>query len=198
MGYPVTYYCPHCETLVAVEREGYLDDKAVTPYPLEGWTYAAPEVVFDDAGSAATGSAEEDAAAEDAAAEKATERRESSDPDGVRFVCGESAGVTWAPETADLTSENVNGNTDAADPDAADTDVTGTDVTGTDDAEHAEVGCGEPFYLSFVRFEDGREVDPRSGTDGERIRLNLGREPNRPRGPAGPSGPDGGSGGFWG
>jgi hypothetical protein len=22
-------------------------------------------------------------------------------------------------------------------------------------------GCGSPFYLSFVRFEDGREVDPR-------------------------------------
>ena len=21
-------------------------------------------------------------------------------------------------------------------------------------------GCGRPFYLSFVRFEDGREVDP--------------------------------------
>ena len=23
-------------------------------------------------------------------------------------------------------------------------------------------GCGRPFYLSFVRFEDGREVDPRA------------------------------------
>jgi hypothetical protein len=23
-------------------------------------------------------------------------------------------------------------------------------------------GCGRPFYLSFVRFEDGREVDPRT------------------------------------
>ena len=22
-------------------------------------------------------------------------------------------------------------------------------------------GCGRPFYLSFVRFEDGREVEPR-------------------------------------
>ena len=24
-------------------------------------------------------------------------------------------------------------------------------------------GCGRPFYLSFVRFEEGREVEPRSG-----------------------------------
>ncbi len=23
-------------------------------------------------------------------------------------------------------------------------------------------GCGRPFYLSFVRFEEGREVDPRT------------------------------------
>ncbi|WP_096389076.1 hypothetical protein [Halopenitus persicus] len=170
MGYPVTYYCPHCETLVEVQREGYLNDKAVTPYPLEGWTYVDPDVAFGSAGSAADVSA-------------GSADREPSDADGVRFVCGESAGVTWAPETAEMASETVDGNTDA---------------TGTDDDDRADVGCGEPFYLSFVRFEDGREVDPRSGTSGERIRLNLGREPDSPRGPTGPSGPDGGSGGFWG
>ena len=27
-------------------------------------------------------------------------------------------------------------------------------------AETDGEGCGEPYYLSFVRFEDGREVDP--------------------------------------
>jgi hypothetical protein len=27
-------------------------------------------------------------------------------------------------------------------------------------AETRDDGCGEPFYLSFVRFEDGSEVDP--------------------------------------
>ena len=37
MSYPVTYYCPNCETLVELERDGYLSDKAVTPYPFEGW-----------------------------------------------------------------------------------------------------------------------------------------------------------------
>jgi len=27
-------------------------------------------------------------------------------------------------------------------------------------AETDGEGCGEPYYLSFVRFEEGREVDP--------------------------------------
>jgi hypothetical protein len=43
MGYPVTYYCPHCETVVELEREGYLADKSVTPYPREGWNYVSVE-----------------------------------------------------------------------------------------------------------------------------------------------------------
>ncbi|WP_338739600.1 hypothetical protein [Haloplanus salilacus] len=39
MGYPVTYHCPECAAIVELEREGYLEDKSVTPYPLSGWTY---------------------------------------------------------------------------------------------------------------------------------------------------------------
>ncbi|WP_280537919.1 hypothetical protein [Halopenitus sp. POP-27] len=185
MGYPVTYYCPHCETLVAVDREGYLDDKAVTPYPLEGWHYVAPDVAFGPTEPAADGS-------------MGPEKRETADADpdvdGVRFVCGESDGVTWAPDTGGTTSENVDGGADAPTSDAP----TADGAEAADGAETGDVGCGEPFYLSFVRFEDGREVDPRTDTDAERIWLNLGREPDRPRGPGGPSGPDGGSGGFWG
>jgi hypothetical protein len=88
MTYPVTYYCPRCEAVVELEREGYLADKSVTPYPLEGWTYVDAD---EDVESA----------------------------DGVRFVCGE-------------------------------------DGTLRDD----EAGCGEPFYLSYVRYEDGEEVEP--------------------------------------
>ncbi|GAA0258104.1 hypothetical protein GCM10009000_088670 [Halobacterium noricense] len=61
MSYPVTYYCPHCGTLVELEREGYLSDKAVTPYPFEGWEYVAPDEEFEDGAA-----------------------------DGVAFVCGES------------------------------------------------------------------------------------------------------------
>jgi len=49
VSYTVTYYCPRCGTLASLEREGYLDDKSVTPYPLEGWTYVAPDESFDDA-----------------------------------------------------------------------------------------------------------------------------------------------------
>ena len=87
MGYSVTYHCPNCEAIVELEREGYLEDKSVTPYPLEGWTYVA-----------ADGDVESE--------------------DGVRFVCGE-------------------------------------DGTLRDDDES---GCGDPFYLSYVRYENGEEV----------------------------------------
>jgi hypothetical protein len=98
MGYPVTYYCPRCEAIVELEREGYLADKSVTPYPLEGWTYVA---------------ADEDVEA----------------ADGVRFVCGEDGTLR------------------------------------DDDAS----GCGEPFYLSYVRFEGGEAVEARP--ESEYVRL---------------------------
>ncbi len=117
MSYAVTYYCPHCETLVEIQREGYLADKSVTPYPLEGWEYAAPTGSFEDA-------------------------------DGVRFVCGESDGAEWHDE-----------------------------------------GCGDPFYLSFVRFESGTEVEPHTRT--EQVELNLGVRPDTPQRPDGPTGPQG-------
>ncbi|HKJ57755.1 MAG TPA: hypothetical protein VKA37_00875 [Halobacteriales archaeon] len=120
MSTPVRYYCPRCETVVTIEREGYLADKSVTPYPLEGWNYVPPDEFLDpevDAESA----------------------------DGVRFVCGESPGAEWEGE-----------------------------------------GCGEPFYLSFVRFEEGVEVEPVP----EREYVRLASEgPNQPRGPLGPPGP---------
>ncbi len=115
MSYPVTYYCPRCEALVELEREGYLADKTVTPYPLAGWVYATPDEPFEDA-------------------------------DGVVFTCG----------------------------------ADGTLVDG-------ETGCGESFYLSFVRFEDGEEVQPEPDT--ERVEL-AGPGPRGPQGPDGPGGPD--------
>jgi len=100
MTYPVTYYCPRCETIVELDREGYLADRSVTPYPLEGWTYVD---VDGDVESA----------------------------DGVRFVCGEDGTLR------------------------------------DDDA----TGCGEPFYLSYVRFEDGEEAEPIP--ESEYVRLGL-------------------------
>jgi len=47
--FPVSYYCPHCGAVLELDREGYLADQSVTPYPLEGWTYAAPDEAFDSA-----------------------------------------------------------------------------------------------------------------------------------------------------
>ena len=155
MSYPVTYYCPHCGTLVELERDGYLADKAVTPYPLEGWSYVAPAEPFED----------------------------ESGVDGVEFACGESDGVVWDPRDG----------------------VRGTDIDGaagddgrTEGGDGDDPGCGDPFYLSFVRYEGGREVDPRA--ESELVEIDPDPRPSGPRGPSGPSGvgDDGGSdGGFW-
>jgi len=81
----VRYYCPRCGAVAALEREGYLADKCVTPSPLDGWEYADAYEEFEEA-------------------------------DGVRLVCG-----------------------------AAETDGD---------------GCGERYYLNFVKYEAGEEVDP--------------------------------------
>jgi hypothetical protein len=108
----VTYYCPHCGALAELERDAYLADKAVTPYPFEGWEYATPDDDYESA-------------------------------DGVRFVCGEDGTL-----------------------------------------KEGEQGCGEPFYLSFVRYENGREVDPRRPA--EYVELSEGTGPRGPRGPSGP------------
>ena len=89
----VSYHCPRCGAVAELERGAYLDDKCVTPDPLEGWSYVnAHDAVGPDEGDPYEGA------------------------DGVEIVCG-----------------------------AAETDGE---------------GCGEPYYLSFVRFENGREVDP--------------------------------------
>ena len=116
----VRYYCPGCETVVAIEREEYLADKCVTPYPLAGWSYVPP-------------------------AEYLSVDEDGESADGVRFVCGESTGVEWDGE-----------------------------------------GCGEPFCLSFVRFEAGREVEP--VPESEFVEL-AGAEPRGPTGPSGPTRP---------
>jgi hypothetical protein len=117
VSYPVTYYCPHCGAYVELEREGYLSDKSVTPYPLEGWEYAAPDEEFESA-------------------------------DGVRFVCGEDTAVSRTlPKRVDA----------------------GSEASDDDPGARDDAGCGEPFYLSFVRYEDGREVEPRPESEYVRI-----------------------------
>ena len=114
MTVPVRYYCPHCETVVTLQRSASLADKSVTPYPLTGWTYAEVDGDYESA-------------------------------DGIRIVCGERDGES------------------------------GADADGE--------GCGEPYYLNFVRFEDGKEVEPRP--ESERVELAS----DRPTGPRTPRGP---------
>lgn len=149
MSCPVTYYCPHCGTLVDLSRDGYLADKSVTPYPLEGWTYVDPTEPFED-----------------------------DEADGVRFTCGESDGVVWDPHDG----------------------IRGTDVGGDEpyrEPDSAGTGCGESFYLSFVRYEGGREIDPHA--ESEFVEIDPDPRPSGPRGPDEPGGlgGPGGSGGFW-
>ncbi len=89
----VSYHCPRCGAVAELRRGAYLEDKCVTPEPLDGWKYADAHAADpDDEGDPYAGA------------------------DGVVIVCG-----------------------------AAETDGD---------------GCGEPYYLSFVRFEEGREVQP--------------------------------------
>jgi hypothetical protein len=177
MSYPVTYYCPHCGTLVALEREGYLADKSVTPYPLEGWTYVAPTEPFDaEEGDEGADEGEDSERGEDG---ERGEDDDAVDADGVRFVCGESDGVDWDPH------DGVRG-----------TDVGGDEPYREPDADG--VGCGEPFYLSFVRYEEGREIDP--AAESEPVEINPDPRPSGPRGPSGPGetgGPSDSDGGFW-
>ncbi|WP_232686011.1 hypothetical protein [Halobacterium zhouii] len=131
----VTYYCPRCGAIATLERDAYLADKSVTPFPLEGWTYVSPGDSY-----------------------------EADDVDGVRFVCGESD-IEWS-YPPDLGQEDA--------PESGET---------VDDSP----GCGEPFYLNFVRYEDGREVE--GDQESEYVELAEGSVPSGPRGPSGPGGP---------
>lgn len=141
-----SYYCPRCGTIAELERDAYLADKAVTPYPLEGWAYASPEEDYESA-------------------------------DGVRFVCGESETPRLSFHPAERDPRETHASNGAG---------TGTE-TGTETETRMPTGCGEPFYLSFIRFEDGEEVEPRPPQEYVEIGVRTG--PWGPQMPDGPSGP---------
>jgi hypothetical protein len=130
MTHPVRYYCPHCGAVVELDRDGYLSDKSVTPYPLAGWEYRDPDEAYDDA-------------------------------DGVRLVCGEAESVDGLRWTGDRMAAD-----DVAAP-------------GT------QTPCGREFYLSFVRFENGEEVDPEPEPSYVEIASEAPGGPRRPDGPSG-------------
>jgi len=118
----VSYYCPRCGAVAELDRDARLADKSVTPFPLEGWSYAS-----------------------------ASDDYEADEWDGVKLVCGEGD-ASWSHP-----------------PDS-----------GADGAP----GCGEPFFLNFVRFEDGEEVS--GSPESEYVRLSEGMGPDGPGGPSGP------------
>lgn len=134
----VSYYCPRCGAVVELDRDPYLADKSVTPFPLEGWRYVSPS---DDI--------------------------EADDVDGVKLVCGrDDASWSHPPSEADRTEASTgNGATRDAD---------------TDD----EPGCGEPFSLNFVKYEDGDPVSGQPESEYAHLAERTGQE--SPRGPNGP------------
>ncbi|NIC00341.1 hypothetical protein [Halobacterium sp. R2-5] len=132
----VSYYCPRCGAVAELDRDAYLADKSVTPFPLEGWTYVSPSDDYESEGA-----------------------------DGVKFVCGrDSADWSHPPREA----ERGEASTDGA----------------RSDATRDEPGCGEPFYLNFVRYEDGEEVSGQP--ESEFVQLAEGMAPSGPQGPSGP------------
>ncbi len=118
----VSYYCPRCGAVAELDRDPYLADKSVTPFPLQGWTYVSPGDDYESEGA-----------------------------DGVKFVCGADAAEWSHPPESDA---------------------------------DGDPGCGEPFYLNFVRFEDGEEVSGQP--ESEYVQLAEGMAPGGPRGPNGP------------
>jgi hypothetical protein len=141
----VSYHCPRCGAVAELDRDAYLADRSVTPFPLEGWTYAAPSEDF-----------------------------EADEYDGVRFVCGDSDGAEWShPPRGAERGEASSG--------AAGSHAT-RDADETSDGE--AVGCGEPFYLNFVRCDDGEAVG--GETESEYVELAERTAPSGPRGPSGP------------
>lgn len=107
----------------------------------------------------------------------ATPDEEYESADGVRFVCGagDSDRLSWHPRVWERG--------DDGEPFAVDDGGAGEDSEAR--SEEGAVGCGRHFYLSFVRFAGGRELDPR--TPAEHVTLSDGaRGPSGPRGPPGP------------
>ncbi|MFC7223276.1 hypothetical protein ACFQKF_09040 [Halalkalicoccus sp. GCM10025322] len=94
--------------------------------------------------------------------EYATPDEEYESADGVRFICGES-------ETPRVSFRRP--------PPRGD---------GPSREDRDDVGCGEAFYLSFVRFEDGEEIDPEPPA--EYVEIGTGTGPRGPRGPRSPGG----------
>ncbi|NHN40978.1 hypothetical protein G9C85_04915 [Halorubellus sp. JP-L1] len=63
---------------------------------------------------------------------------------------------------------------DGADPDAVESSESPPDASGggANDPRPDEDGCGRTFYLSFVRYEDGEEVEHRT-PDVDRPRFDF-------------------------
>jgi hypothetical protein len=119
----VRYYCPRCRAIATLDRDGYLADKCVTPYPLDGWEYAHAYEDFEDSAERSSADHSSGRRGGETASNGTVEpsRGPREDADGVEIVCG---------------AEETEGE-----------------------------GCGEVYYLSFVRYEDGEEVEPRHPGD---------------------------------
>ncbi|GAA0271570.1 hypothetical protein [Halobacterium noricense] len=93
----VSYYYPRCGAVAELDRDPYLADKSVTPFPLEGWTYVSPAEDGAERSSAESASGDKPRA------------YESEDADGVKFVCGTDAADWSHPPESSEDGEAVDG-----------------------------------------------------------------------------------------
>ncbi len=71
--------------------------------------------------------------------------------DGIEMVCLGDVAVEGVPDAPD----EVSGETEGTAP-----QVSTAGEGGAEDPDPGADGCGRTYYVSFVRFENGREVDP--------------------------------------
>lgn len=95
----------------------------------------------------------------------------------VRYTCPHCDAVVSVERRPDLADRSVTIHPQAGweyaspdDPDLESADgiafVCGEDGTVTDHEGTPTEGCGRPFYLNFVRYEHGVELEPDPPTDG--------------------------------
>ena len=115
----------------------------------------------------------------------------------VRYQCPRCGAIATIERDAALADKAVTGSPiegwEYATPRGDVEDADGVRFVCGEGAHFEDGGCGEAFYLHFVRFEAGEEIEP--PVPGERVTLADPVAPASPRGPEGPPGP--GSGGRY-
>jgi len=156
----VSYHCPYCGAVTTLDRDAYLEDRCVTREPLAGWEYAATTDDYESADGVefvcigdAPGEGS-DAAADRPAGDAPGKARDAAADRPAGDAPGEGSDAAADRPAGDAPGE---GSAPAAGPPTGASD-------GEDGPDPAAAGCGRTFYLSFVKFEVGSELEPPGGS----------------------------------